>query len=255
MSALSTLFNIQKLLGIAPFSVKNRKNNKQIIYSVIIISFYSFALFYTLYTKSNFFLQINTIKLAIRIIIDISLLSINYFSFFVVIYKKREWLQIYNNLKNLEALKENKFSYCFSFFLSHFLYLTILICSFLLRIIILSDYSFYLFTLQLIQHYMKFLTNLQIYITLKMLLSRYKLIKNRLMEHQDQKILRQCKSNLYRLKETINFFIEIFGWPFLFLIIYATSRVLYTLERVLRISDDKIQFLITDVILIICYLV
>jgi hypothetical protein len=69
-------------------------------------------------------------------------------------------------------------------------------------------------------------------------------------------VLKQCKCDIYRLKESVDVFNDIFGWPLFLIISYSVLRILYCFEAILRDSvSSRVSLLVTDIAIISLHLV
>lgn len=256
-STLNTLLTIGNIFAVIPTSSKIKKTYFGKKYKILFFVLFTICLTITLYNRLNFYIRINLIKLIIRLLADLVLILINFYGLIGIYFKKEMWKHFINNLRILECdISKNKKTYVILLISSHVVYFGAVLYATVLWINILKVLYLKWFFFELFQFYIKFYYNFIIYIVLEMILSRYKFIKKLVMKEQSIEALKKCAFTVYILKNSVDIFNEIFGWPIFFLIVYTALKVLYYFEAILRDAAGlRTQLLVADLFLISVYLV
>jgi gustatory receptor len=254
LTTLQSLLRVGEILAITPSLTTTKKTFTKKCYDVAVLTVFTVGLSYSLYNRTSFYPRLNIFKLIIRVLQDLCLCMLSYYILVGVHFRKKEWSHLISNLKSVQTSKR---TYTRSVIVAHLVYCPIILYTSWLWFRILKAAYFKNFIIELSQFYMSFFYNILIVVVLKMILSRYDHIKGMLTKQNEKLcVLKQCKCDIYRLKESVDVFNDIFGWPLFLIISYSVLRILYSFEAILRDSvSSRVSLLVTDIAIISLHLV
>jgi gustatory receptor len=128
-----------------------------------------------------------------------------------------------------------------------------------------------LYAVEYVQLYVQFMINFLIYTILTMLKARYqmtslslgrhiclvtKLERRSLAKQYPLSFLKKIKYDVCILKETVDVFNDIFGWPVLFIILYASLQVLLYMDTLfLKSSTRSLEAILCNISMILLFCV
>jgi gustatory receptor len=246
LTTLENRLRVGEILAITPFLTTTKKTFTKKCYDVAVLTVFTVGISYSLYNRSSLYTRLNIFKLIIRVLLDLCLWVLSYYILVGVHFRKKEW----SHISNLKSVQTSKRTYTKSVIVAHLVYCPIILYTSWLWFRILKVAYFKSFVIKLNQFYMSFFNNIFIGVALKMILSRYDHIKGMLRKQNEKLcVLKQGKCDIYRLKESVDVFNDIFGWPLFLIISYSVLRILYSFEAILRDSvSSRVSLLVTVVI-------
>lgn len=258
LKTLDFLLVMANVFALIPTSKKIRKTFFGHKYKVFFLILFTFGLGYTLLNRIFFYKTLGNLKLLLRLLVDISMTSLNFYILIGIYYNKDQWSTLVSNLKVLESVStKTKHSLLVTFFLTNILFCFINFYIVVLWSLVLKSTYYKCFGFETFQQYIKFFYNFIIYVILKMITLRYRFIKQLLFNHpKNTQVLKKCTYSVYLLKQTADIFNKLFGWPILLTTLNASLRILYTFEAIIRDSAAaRIHFLLGDIGIIFLYMV
>ncbi|NP_001161925.1 gustatory receptor 54 [Tribolium castaneum] len=200
--------------------------------------------FVSTFFKIPFYSTLRPINLLVQIILDVILLILNVHTILTTITKRNQWCKL---LENLKLDRENNSSFVVAnvlFQLIHVYYTVVF--TLLLGVDFVKEYAF-----EYIQLYSQFILYFLLFATLKILLGKYTQLKACLMEEKRPMVsLQVIKAQIYSLRETVDVFNDIFGWPFLLLITFTSLQIMVYLQHIFVKSRPSPATIISNVTVI-----
>ncbi|RZC05039.1 hypothetical protein BDFB_014094 [Asbolus verrucosus] len=246
---LRLVFRVGKIFAITPPSleIKNQTTNQK-YYSCFMIVFYTVGVLVSSYYRKPYYIQHIHIKLAIQIILDSSLYAFNIYTVLIALNKRSQWFILIKNFKITQEESENinEKSHLLKFAFSNFIFLGILLhMTYKFASLIGVDF-FKMYTIQYVQIYAQFLHNFLIYTVLNMLRVRYRAVTlalskevclvTKLERRSVASFLNKIKYNVCILKENVDIFNNIFGWPNLLIILSGSLQILLSFDNIFQES-------------------
>jgi gustatory receptor len=242
VESLEIILNFGKILALTPTcNVEVTLFRK--IYSTVVLAVITVGVIISTINK-RLYRNFISIKIAEHFLLDGSLLIFNYCSVTAVTFwKRRQWKELVENLKVI-AEAEIWSSVVVFIGLQFF---GVLILTFALYTKI-DMYGFeYLtrYNVDYLQDYMLYSYNTILYVIARMIFIKYKLIHKFLRQVLYRKDdcemnyylkLKQIETHLYLLKDTVDIFNDIFGWPIFFIIVYTTLHILNHFDNIFAAS-------------------
>ncbi|EFA01378.1 gustatory receptor 29 [Tribolium castaneum] len=256
-TALDVLLSIANVSAAIPTLRKIRSTCFRTTYKMCVFITFTFCLAFTFYNRFFFYVKLSGLKLIIRIFVDIALTLLDYYILIGVYVFKEKWITLIKNLKRLESVPpKKKHPHLITIACTHFANISAIMYNTVLWARILKSTYYKAFSFELMQLHLKFLYNFIIYVILEMMISRYTFVKHLLTNQQKNiQVLKKCTYSVYLLKETVDIFNDLFGWPILFTVMYASLRILYCFESIIRDSAAaRIHLILGDVAIILLYL-
>ncbi|KAJ3652252.1 hypothetical protein Zmor_018233 [Zophobas morio] len=256
---LTLVFKVGRFLALTPSSVQPKSNTVlQKLYTLLICTLITLAVIGSA-TYKKFYSQFIHIKVAVCLLSDSLLFSLIIYTMIVQgFYRRKVWNDFIDILKRTEHLTKtqnlNKIvPYYFEFLavnLIHLIFATYVVA-------IWSEINGMRFLreegITVIQVYLKLFCKYILYVLLKMLLIRYRGLKNVLLLSLEQ-IIRNLKSNwsdetvlqlvknvqllMCVLKKSVDIFNAMFGWPLFFIISFTTIEIMNTIDDALFHSSE-----------------
>lgn len=260
---LELLVKIGKYVSISPSSTREKRERlSKKLYTLGLIVLFTLATLLATIEKKKFYMKLIHLKMVLNSLIDLNLYILQIYIFCLsTIYKKTEWFQLIRNLKTISPLasfhhripanKTTKFNYWVLIFLiSNLIYVLIATYAFWLwcRTLGFRDNS----TQYLVHYVMNYLTNcfysFFLCNLLWIILDGYRNIHfglNKQVKHV-QKLnknynipnvnfmlfLNKIEIQIITMKETVELFNDIFGWPMFLKIVYSSLQLLNFLDYI-----------------------
>lgn len=224
LTLLKTLFKIGKFLAITPHNFK-KPTIFEIFFGFCVISFHTAtSIISTIYRIPDYSHYIH-IRLTIHVILTTSMYLFSIVVICIGVLQRQKWYRLFKILKLTQNSPE-KTTY-FSLIFSNLIFL------------LMSAYINVCFTqvtgpkflgkhlVTFPQLYVQFFTTFLIYTILKIVKMRYKVLGKILKKYKrgNKIILKKVCYDYIFLKETVEIFNEIFGWPILLLTIHSSLQI------------------------------
>lgn len=237
------VLRISKLLAMAP-SKTNNINFPHYAQAYLMIGFYLISVSASIFVRFPHYLTLRPINLLVQIILDGILLILNIYTISTTLTKKSQWCQLLVNLKVGKNYNLNVVSFIIAniFFHSIHLYSTF-VFSEIIGVEYLEQYG-----IEYLQLYSQFIVYFLMYTILKILLLRYTQLKKSLAEERRPTLsLEVIQDQILILKETVDAFNDIFGWPFLLLISFTSFQIMVYLQGIFVGSRKSFQTIISNI--------
>ncbi|RZC41944.1 gustatory receptor [Asbolus verrucosus] len=242
---LKLVLKVGQLLAITP-GYKETENQTFLrkLYAFFMIGLITIGVSVSGVYRYRYYVNFIQMKAVIQILLDSALYILNIYAVLMAVCKRTQWFKLIKNLKKTQNVTNEK-SHLWAFIASNFFYwgmevhMTYLFTK-------IMDVEFYKqFAIEYLQMYSQFLIYFLLHVLLKMIISRYRSITNilndqlgliRKLERRQLRprypmtCLRKLKYDICLLKETVDIFNNIFGWPILFSIIFTSLQVLIYLQ-------------------------
>ncbi|RZC35590.1 hypothetical protein BDFB_012381, partial [Asbolus verrucosus] len=227
------------IFALTPSSTENRKPSiSQKCYIIFVFLILTVGASVSLYLRRFFYRRFSLMQLAMRIIMDIDLYLHNCYSLLILMVIKRyRWFKLIKTLRFVDC-PEYKNHHYLIFISTHIVFFSITCFNLTVWPTILALGFKYLkqYSVESIQNYTQFFYSVFAYIVLKMILARYRhqtsLLREKVCTKRHLKYLRKIKRNLFFLKDSVDVFNDIFGWIFLFNIIFGVAKSLIHLDLI-----------------------
>jgi gustatory receptor len=248
---IKVTFSVGKWLAVTPATLDVTSPTLfRKIYSLFVVTILTVLMIYAIINK-HFYRDFMQVKSAVCLLTDINLFIFNVVTVMsVVFWKNQQWKHLTNNLKLIEANAEKKSTRICKFVTLHILVFTTIIGSncFWVKIhgfTFVKQYEILYFQIYLQCFYCLLLSEI-----LTPILASYRHLFHVL---SDAKMMSppKIRSDFYTLKDTVNVFNDIFGWPIALLISYTIFKVLIFLDHALIMSylyknDEVLVILLLD---------
>lgn len=242
---LDRLFRIGKMAAVTPSSMETRtENHPRKFYAALLIILFSVGTICSLSAKS-FHTHFIHIKMVVNILIDFNLYFFQcYVLLLATFYKREKWYKLIKNLRTPENATETyKLPFYFVFLVSNLFYWAISVVSSYIfwKNFGITEY-FRKYFVEQIMSYWRFFYIFLLCTVLQVILNRYKGIYLIIYKEFNQKPINFAlftnsiqKSEFYinLMKESVDIFNDIFGWPITLIISYATLQILNYLDDIL----------------------
>jgi gustatory receptor len=161
----------------------------------------------------------------------------------VTFWKRRQWKELVENLKVIAEAEI--WSSVVVFIGLQFFGVLILTFALYTKIDMYGFEYMTRYNVDYLQEYMLYLYNTILYVIAKIIFIKYKLIHKFLQQVLNRKDdcemnyylkLKQIETHLYLLKDTVDIFNDIFGWPIFFIILYTTLHILNHFDNIFAAS-------------------
>jgi gustatory receptor len=254
---LKLIFFFGKFLAITPsLTGPNLKSHSTKIYPVVIVSSLTIGVPVVLFYRRLDYQDLIHIKLASTVLMDVSLYIFNFVTIAgVPFWNRNQWGKIVNNLRKIEARlplgTTNVIPYYFAYFVVNATFWFAAITDFYIWYQIEGCGYFQQYLLEAIQTYMLFYYYIVVYIFTKMLAGYYAKLcllfekKIACCHHlgttfagKNLNFLSNIEQLLRLLRDTVDLFNDLFGWPILLMIVYTSLLVINYLDDTFKNSDD-----------------
>ncbi|KAH0820344.1 hypothetical protein GEV33_002447 [Tenebrio molitor] len=242
LNILSVSFAIGKLLAVTPHSLDVKQNRRcQKIYSLFMCTAITVGLSVTYCYRIPFYKKFDLIKLTIHVLLDICLYAFNFYTTIVVTFcREQQWQVLVSNLQTIECTTPKHF-FIKWFAVANVLYWALMLGTIWTWIVNFGVEYYKQYVMDAVQLYSKFIYIYLICAILNMFLKRYReirrLIKNIFSENDNHLVFIKVKYNILGLRQSVEAFNQIFGWPILFVILYSCLRILIYMD--LLIDSQK----------------
>ncbi|RZC34766.1 7tm 7 domain containing protein, partial [Asbolus verrucosus] len=254
---LRTVFAIGKLFAITPPSIDiTNATNCQKLHAYLMIIFYTIGVIISCYHKISSYIRYDNLKLAIKAILDSSLYIFNICTVAMPLIKRSQWYILIKNLKitqksdDVTEKKSGRSFVWFNFaFWSCMAYMTYTFAN------IMGVEFFKQYWVEYVQLYVQFLTSFLMYTILTMLRARYCSVFRQLFNiRKFGAAANRIKHDINILKETVDVFNDIFGWPTLLIVVFVSLQVLAYLDNIFVVSSTTdVKILLYNVILLLLF--
>ncbi|KAJ3620387.1 hypothetical protein MTP99_004340 [Tenebrio molitor] len=213
------------------------------IYSTVVLAAITVGVIISTINK-RLYRNFISIKIAEHFVLDGSLLIFNYCSITAVTFwKRRQWKELVENLKIIADAEI--WSSVVVFIALQFLGVLTLTFALYTRIDMYGFEYVSRYNVDYLQDYMLYSYNTILYVIARMIFINYKLINKFLWQvlHRTGDCetnchlkLKQIETHLYLLKDTVDIFNDIFGWPIFFIIVYTTLHILNHFDNIFAAS-------------------
>lgn len=239
--SLNLLFKIGNFFAVTPPSIHIQPSTKKEK-----IKAFCFIFFYTVSVSISFFFRVRYyskyihLNVVIKTIVDCSLYFLNILTVIIAVAQRNDWLTLIQSLGNEKSSKNWPF-----IMLNVLFWIVMINMSYIFTK--LKSWEFYKkYAIEYLQLYVQFLISVLICTILKKFQQRYKSV-NRVLLYQISQIKKHKKSNLVilkslkhdlvNLKDGIDSFNTIFGWPILLILIFVTLQDLAYLNSFFKLKN------------------
>jgi hypothetical protein len=242
---LRLIFKIGKTLAVTPSSLEVRTaTSNEKMWAFTMILFYVVSVSVSYFYRTFSFIRYIHLELAIRTIVDGSLFTFNINTVVLSISKRTQWSVLIKNLKDTEHISKEKSSTKY-FVIANLTFWTVMI---FMSYVFTQRHSwdFYKkYAVEYVQLYVQFFITFLICSILRLFKSRYRSINHvltrnisiiRKLDRQSFSkgfplhFLRKIRYDLSVLKEAVDSFNNIFGWPIFLTMVFVNLQVLIYLE-------------------------
>jgi hypothetical protein len=245
---LSLVLKIGYFIGHTPLPTKiKERTRRRRMYHIVLYGLLIFGLVIAVIYK-RFYTNVSYIKMALALLSQLCIHSLSFYSMVVMnLFKKGSWERLLNSLNSTSHLirshEKSTVPLNFNVILLNLLHLATSSC--VVYILCKNNIADYL-SKNLIFHveiYLQFFQKLLFYVIVNMILSRYRGLRNLLLDHAkatDKQTLhlvfiKRVEYTMRLLKQTVDIFNSMFAWPNFFLmsasVLTALSVIDYTLFR------------------------
>jgi gustatory receptor len=240
--SLEMILNFGKILALTPpYNPELTLFRK--IYSTVVLAVITVGVIISTINK-RLYRNFISIKIAEHLVLDGSLLIFNYCSITAVTFwKRRQWKELVENLKIIADAEI--WSSVVVFIALQFLGVLTLTSALYTRVDMYGFEYVSRYNVDYLQDYMLYSYNTILYVIARMIFINYKLINKFLWQilHRTGDCetnchlkLKQIETHLYLLKDTVDIFNDIFGWPIFFIIVYTTLHILNHFDNIFAAS-------------------
>ncbi|RZC34652.1 hypothetical protein BDFB_009047 [Asbolus verrucosus] len=252
---LELIFQIGKFLAITPSTIKVKNvTTVEKWHAIFMLAFYTVAVLISCIYRASSYRAFIHIRLTIHVMLDTTLYMFSICTILTA-FRRRQWYRLMKNLRNVRSFRNNsEQSHYRSFVVLNLIYWVVI--SYLGWIFYgtMGMEFFKQYGIEYLQIYTQFLISFLMYAILKMLKKRYHSVKNSLLMKKFEVSL--IKYDIRVLKECVDIFNRIFGWPFLMNIVYASLQILIYLSNIFLISSKfKLTLVISNINVILLYCV
>ncbi|RZB77522.1 hypothetical protein BDFB_013856, partial [Asbolus verrucosus] len=237
LETLNSVLKVGRIFALTPSSTENRKPSiVQKCYIIFVFLTLTVGVGVSLYLRRFFYTGFPPIQFLLRIIMDVDLYLHNCYSLLILMVHERErWFKLIKNLRAVDCA-EYKNHHCLTFISTHIAF--VFSAGFNLfawfTVLPLGHQYVNQYSVENFQIYTQFFYTVFAYIILKMILARYKyqtsLLRKRVCTKRQLKYLKKIKRNIFFLKDSVDVFNDVFGWIFLFNVIFGVARSLIYLD-------------------------
>ncbi|XP_044265275.1 uncharacterized protein LOC123011746 [Tribolium madens] len=203
----------------------------------VYVVFFSVSIFY----RISYYSTLRPINLLVQIILDGILIILNVYTVLTTVTKRYQWSKL---LVNLKVDQEKKSHFIIANILFHLIHVySTVVFTLFLGVNYIIQYGF-----EYLQLYSQFLFYFLLYTILKILVVKYTQLKTTLSEERRPLMpLQVIKSHIFSLRESIDAFNDIFGWPFLLLIMFTSFQIMIYLQGIFVGSRKSLATIISNV--------
>jgi hypothetical protein len=247
LGPIKTIFSFGSLLALTPPKIENVTiSTPRKLYIIAVFLFYSVWSIVIFISRKSHYSRLALIPSVLQILLEVDLLTYGFYTLIVVgLMKRKQWSLLIRNLERVECEVNNKKSLYWIFFVSNAIYFGMIAFTFYVWVDVLGLKFLKFYCVESLQVYSQFFYIVLGCLILKMIQSRYKYQKFLLNRHLtlarkqlSNLILLKVKRNLLVLKETVDHFNDIFGWPILLNIFFASLRGLIYLDNAIKGADS-----------------
>jgi gustatory receptor len=259
LQQMQILFNVGKFFALSPSTVEVKPISQlQKVYAMIMLSTLTIWMFDSISYK-NFYTQYIHIKMIVSLLTDIVLLSIYVTGVIDVTFRKKDhWFRLMKNLKIIHLCdnRGRRMKNCTTFLMGHGIYFVIMSFTTFTWYDLRGVRFFREFSCTMALIYTKYLQKFILYVILNMIADKYHSLCQQLRSLMDKSntqqivaVLRGMKYFIEVLKDTVNIFNGIFGWPITLILTFTILHLLNYLDYsfITIVNLDK-MFIINSVI-------
>lgn len=249
---LKIMFKIGSVLSITPSSINiTYPTIKEKIRVTAMATMYTLINIFSVYHRKTIYEEFIHVTLAVKIVIDLSIYVFTVYTLIASISKRSQWFFFLRNLKYIEISHKNEKLRIFCFVSSNIIYFLVM-TSVTLDFTSRNGAEFYKqYALEYVQLYILFFISYLLSISVLMIRSCYHqvditfakgvkiLSKKHLKQNYLLTVLNKIKNDLNILKETVDYFNDIFGWIFLLILIMSSCQIITSLDRMFNSSDHS----------------
>lgn len=252
LKILPLVSKIGRVLAIVP---KLKNNRFQKIYAITYFTILTIGVSLTYIWRKPFYQKFNLLKLLIKISLDLTCYFFNFYTTIVITcFKEQEWSLLLHNLRKTNCTTSTKTPYLRSFLAINFLFWILTVYTAWVWLTVVGIEYSREYILDAVQLYPVIFYNYLIYIILNMFVVRLQFLCQNLNKKID---LEKTRIKILILKDSLDGFNKIFGWPLLFIIMYSYLRILIYLDLTFKkgLKSLKIEALIDNILIIILFFV
>nr|XP_008199588.1 PREDICTED: gustatory and pheromone receptor 39a, isoform D [Tribolium castaneum] len=239
---LKWVLKIGKILAMTPTRAQEKyfpHRTHAYIMTVIYGVFFSVSLFYRL---PHYLRSLKAMNLLVQIILDGILITLNIYTVFATVSKRYQWCKL------LKIDRErNSSSGCLTFIVANILFHLIHVYSSVVFTLLIGVDYFIQYGFEYLQLYSQFILYFLLYTILNKLVVRYVQLKATLSEGRPMIPLQVLKNEIVNLRESVDAFNDIFGWPFLLVIMFTSFQIMVYLQGIFVGSTKSLATIFSSV--------
>jgi gustatory receptor len=276
---LKLIFSIGKLFAITPsITGPDLKIATTKIHSVLVLSGLTIAVPFALAYKQSYYHDLIHIKLAVTVLMDVSLYLFNLITIAgVPFWKRQQWESLLGNLQKIKsgvlAGGTSLTSYYIGYFVANLVFCVATVSDFYIWYQIVGYEYFQQYLVETVQVYMLFYYYFVLFAFIKMLRGYYTNLRLLLEEKfanchhigttftgKNLNFLPNIEHLLAHLRDTVDLFNDLFGWPILLMIVYTSLMVINYIDDTFKNSDnlddeDFFKVVISNINLVLLFIV
>jgi gustatory receptor len=263
LKVLEIIFTVGRFLAITPPNINIKINFYQKLYALLLITLIGLGILRG-WVYKNFYMNFVHMKMIVSLLTDCNIFA---FNCAVVVNssltKREEWCKLVENLKNEQQnnLKSSKLPLLWLILVHIFVSAFITYQLFFVRI---SGLRYLIvIALPMVQMYIRALYNVLLLEILNLMLLKYKFLIQSLSDFKSKKVssvfVKKIKSCACVLKDTVDVFNDIFGWPIALVILHTCFVFLKFLDQNVAVNHrhrmDVYAMVLTNLSLVFMTLV
>ena len=237
MLLLKVIISVSQFCAVTPPFIQKKSHpfhrKCHILFTFTLIT----AILIAAFIEKNFFVREGIIKMIVLYLNNLILYAFSYRAIIALnFWKKDQWYKLLENLSTGRQIKQKRFGYeNAGFFLANLFYLAIAMYT----MINWHDPQKLPHVINVIEQYLQFLYKCLCCVLLHMLSQRYaklaQLVGFHLKRRKQRKVIpisliKHIEYEMCLLKQTVNIFNEIFGWPIALIILFSTIQLFNYIE-------------------------
>ncbi|RZC41410.1 7tm 7 domain containing protein, partial [Asbolus verrucosus] len=265
---LKVMFTVGKFLVITPSRIEMGEDAfPRKAHVFLMIGLVTAGLLASSIYRGPYYMEYIPMKMATQILLDASLYMLNIYSILTTIRKKPQWCRLIKNLKKTQNISIGETQNYWWFALANAIFWVIQFYESFIFTKMMGVGFYAQYGVEYVQLYLQFFIYFLLQVFLKMFKSRYQSITKTLSDElylmvqlQRRPLVREghsltylnkIKHNICVLKETVDTFNDIFGWPIVFIITFTSLQVLIYLQGLFVRSRRTLETIIYNVAVIL----
>lgn len=216
------------ILKLGNFLASTPNNSKSLTFSYFMLVFLLIGVASASYFRKADYMSFIHVKLIVAVFMDATLFVFNCLIVIIAsFWKKRAWTIMIKQINKIELhINQRRCYRCLIF--SYIFFWVVTIYDAYAWIDIMKFEFLKQYGVEIIQSYMLFHYQYLLYVNLRIILQGYKNVTVSLssLSYVTDSSLQKIKNDLRLLKNIVELFNEVFGWPFILIILYTSLQIL-----------------------------